>query len=308
MDLQNIGQGAALFERTEILVGASGTKLLRSKRVFVAGVGGVGGHLVEALVRAGIGAITICDHDVVSSSNKNRQLIALDCFVGKSKVMMLADRVMQINSNCDLIAMDAFLLPEDMNDILTRHKYDYVVDCIDSVECKIALLITAVKLKIPVFSSCGAGGKMNPMMVRCGDLFDTSNDALARLCRSALRKEGIDRGAVRVVYSDELGKPPLPPSKQESGGRDRAINGTISYLPPMFGLVLSAMVIQFALSGDKKHLEMPKPSTSGAWKQKQDARGKQSAQKKSATSTKPPPKRPRDDQVDTVETPADAEA
>ncbi|EPY35021.1 ubiquitin-activating enzyme [Angomonas deanei] len=249
---------AALYERTQILLGNEGIRALQRTNVFLAGVGGVGGHCAEALVRAGVGRITIMDHDVVSSTNKNRQLIALDSTTGKSKVEELAKRLRDINSNCCIIAQDGLIMPGEVKELLQRQKYDFVVDCIDSVECKIALLLGAAELNIRVFSSCGAGGKMDPSLVQLGDLYDTENDGLARACRQALRQHNIKRGVVTVVHSKEKGLPPLAPQRQDAGGRDRSINGTISYMPPLFGLFLSSAVLRCAVDTDKWDKEKAK--------------------------------------------------
>jgi tRNA A37 threonylcarbamoyladenosine dehydratase len=240
-------RNGALYERTAILVKDHGIVRLQAANVLLVGVGGVGGHCAEALVRAGIGSITLCDHDVVSATNKNRQLIALDSTIGKSKVEQLAKRLSDINAQCVVTALDAFVMPEDIVALLQREAYTHVVDCIDSVECKIALLEASVKLGIPTFSSGGAGGRLDPTQVREGDLFETENDALARACRSELRRRGVTWGYIRMVYSVEKALPPLEPVKQESGGRDRGINGTVSYMPPLFGLHLAAMVIRHAI-------------------------------------------------------------
>ncbi|KAH8606214.1 putative ThiF family [Trypanosoma vivax] len=159
---------AAIYERTQIIVGDVGVRRLQRVNVFLAGVGGVGGHCAEALVRGGVGRITICDHDVVSSTNKNRQLVALDSTVGESKVSVLARRLQDINAHCQVTALDALLLPEDMEDILTRQRYDYVVDCIDSVECKVALLSTSVRLGLRTYAACGAGGRVDPSHISVG--------------------------------------------------------------------------------------------------------------------------------------------
>ncbi|KAH9597128.1 THIF-type NAD/FAD binding fold [Trypanosoma melophagium] len=238
---------AALYERTHILVGDDGLRRLRAANIFLAGVGGVGGHCAESLVRGGVGRLTICDHDVVSNTNKNRQLVALDSTVGESKVAVLARRLHDINAHCRITALEALLLPEDVEDILTRQPYDYVVDCIDSVECKVALLAGAVRLGIRTYTSCGAGSRLDPARVNIGDLFATTNDALARCCRNELRKRGVRPGSIVAVHSTETARKPLKPQRQESGGRDRAINGTISYMPPLFGLWLAAAVIRHVL-------------------------------------------------------------
>jgi tRNA threonylcarbamoyladenosine dehydratase len=239
---------SALYERTQILIGDDGIRALQGTNVFLVGTGGVGGHCAETLVRAGIGAITIVDHDVVSSSNKNRQLIALDSTIGKSKVEELARRLRDINRHCSIVALDAFLTADDAEDLLSRQRYDFVVDCIDSVECKVALLAAAVRLKLRVYSSCGAGGRLDPSQVKVGDFFDTENDRLARACRAALRKHNIGPGCITVVHSTEKGMRPLEPQRQEAGGRDRAMNGTISYMPPLFGLLLASAVLRCAVN------------------------------------------------------------
>jgi tRNA A37 threonylcarbamoyladenosine dehydratase len=237
----------AIYERTAILVHEEGLLRLQHSNVFLAGVGGVGGHCAEALVRAGIGAITICDHDVVSATNKNRQLVALDSTVGKSKVEQLAARLNDINAQCVITSIDGFILPEDIVSLLQAQPYTHVADCIDSVECKVALLEASVKLGIPTFASGGAGGKMDPTLVREADLFDTENDPLSRACRRELSKRGVPWGYVNFVFSLEKGAPPLEPVKQDSGGRDRAVNGTISYMPPLFGLHLASMIVRHAI-------------------------------------------------------------
>lgn len=239
---------SALYERTEILVKTEGLQRLRNGRILVVGVGGVGGHCAEALVRAGVGHLTICDGDVVSSTNKNRQLIALDSTVGKSKVSELCARLHDINASCVIAAVDGFLLPEDIPEFFERYRFDVVVDCIDSVECKVSLLEHAVKAGVKVFSSGGAGGRLRPEDIKVGDLFETVNDGLSRACRQQLRRRGVEPGTITTVYSQELPAPPTAPQRQEQGGRDRVLNGTISYLPPMFGLTLASLAIRWLLS------------------------------------------------------------
>ncbi|EPY31158.1 ubiquitin-activating enzyme [Strigomonas culicis] len=241
----------ALYERTQILIGDAGIKRLQQCNIFLAGVGGVGGHCAEALVRAGVGRITLVDNDVVAATNKNRQLIALDSNIGQSKVEALARRLHDVNAACHIVAMERLITAEDAADLLRRQRYDCVVDCIDTVECKTALLCAAIEQQIRVFSSCGAGGRLDPLQVTIGDLFDTENDGLARACRQALRQRGVGPGTVTVVHSREKGLPPLEPQRQEAGGRDRALNGTISYMPPLFGLLLSSAVIRCALDPKK---------------------------------------------------------
>ncbi|KAK7195747.1 ubiquitin-activating enzyme [Novymonas esmeraldas] len=273
---------AALYERTQILIGDDGIRALQRTNVFLAGTGGVGGHCAEALVRAGVGAITIVDHDVVLSSNKNRQLIALDSTIGKSKVEELARRLRDINRHCIVVAMDAFISADDAEELLSRQRYDFVVDCIDSVECKVALLAAAVRLSLRVYSSCGAGGRLDPSLVAIGDLFSTENDGLARACRAALRKRGVGPGAITVVHSAEKGVKPLEPQRQEAGGRDRAMNGTISYMPPLFGLLLASAVLRCAVDPAAHDAEVQRRQKR-ALKEQQRAAKKQRKEPPSST-------------------------
>lgn len=237
---------SALYERTQLLIGDDGINALRGTNVFLAGVGGVGGHCAEALVRSGVGRITIVDQDVVSATNKNRQLVALDSTLGQSKVQVLARRLQDINAQCVVVAIDGFIDADEMEDLLTRQRYDCVVDCIDTIECKVGLLATAVRLGLRVFASCGAGGRLDATAVRIGDLSDATNDRLASKCRYQLRRMGVDAGGIVVVHSGEKGRPPITLQRQEVGGV-KSINGTMSYMPPLFGLVLASAVIQCAI-------------------------------------------------------------
>ncbi|AYU79128.1 ubiquitin-activating enzyme [Leishmania donovani] len=271
---------SALYERTQILIGDDGIRSLQNTNIFLAGTGGVGGHCAEALVRAGVGSITIVDYDVVTSSNKNRQLIALDSTIGKSKVEELARRLRDINRHCNIVVLDAFITAEDVEEVLSRQRYDFVVDCIDSVTCKVALLAAAVKLKIRAYSSCGAGGRLDPSLVSIGDLFSTENDGLARACRAALRKHGVGPGDITVVHSSEKGIPPLEPQRQEAGGRDRSMNGTISYMPPLFGLMLASAVLRCAVDPAAHDAEVER-------RQKRERKEQKRALKKRRKETPP---------------------
>uniref|UniRef100_A0A6U4PDD1 THIF-type NAD/FAD binding fold domain-containing protein n=1 Tax=Neobodo designis TaxID=312471 RepID=A0A6U4PDD1_NEODS len=263
-------RNGAIYERTAILLGDAGIVALQRANVLLVGVGGVGGHCAEALVRAGVGAITLCDHDVVSATNKNRQLIALDSTVGQAKVERLAARLADVNAQCHITAIDFFVTPEDMPSLLRRDAFTHVVDCIDSVECKTALLEAAVKFGFPTFMSGGAGGRLDPTLVKEGDLYETEGDALARMCRAELRKRGVGYGYIRAVYSVEKPLPPLAPVKQESGGRDRGINGTISYMPSLFGLHLAGMVVRHAVDPAAAEAKMAKSRKKRAAQERSD--------------------------------------
>jgi tRNA A37 threonylcarbamoyladenosine dehydratase len=227
------------FERAEILIGAEAVERLAASHVFLAGLGGVGSWCAEALARAGIGRLTLVDHDQVAVSNINRQLPALLSTVGEDKAEVMARRIRDINPACRLNVETRFIDPENVASMLPTD-VDYVVDCIDSLNCKVALIATAYQRGARVASSMGAGNKLDVTRARIADISKTSVCPLAREVRQRLRRLGIDRG-VLTVFSDEPGRPPRPP-EPTSHGRARAVNGTISYLPPLFGLMLAGAV------------------------------------------------------------------
>lgn len=233
------------FERTRILIGEEGVARLASKHVFLAGLGGVGSYCAEALARGGIGRLTLLDHDVVATSNINRQLPALDSTVGKSKAELMEERIRQINPDCIVSIRREFLNVENVNDIVPGDA-DYVIDAIDSLNCKVALVAESVKRGLKVASSMGAGNKLDPSRIRLADISETRICPLASQMRKRLRKRGIDKG-VLTVYTDEPPKPPLPPEPVSGHGRPRAVNGTISYMPPLFGFMLAGAVIKSLL-------------------------------------------------------------
>lgn len=229
------------FERAEILIGRDGLEKLASRHVFLAGLGGVGSWCAEALARAGVGRLTLADMDAVAASNINRQLPALLSTVGRPKAEVMAERIRDINPDCRLTLITDFLTPDNIPALLPDDA-DYVVDCIDSLNCKVALIVEAHGRGLRVASSMGAGNKLDPTRVKVSDIAETEVDTLARVARKRLRKRGVERG-VLVVWSDEPGRPPLPP-EPVSQGRARAVNGTISYLPPLFGFMLAGAVVQ----------------------------------------------------------------
>ncbi len=229
------------FERSEILIGAEGIARLSAKHVFLAGLGGVGSWCAEALARAGIGRLTLVDHDAVAVSNINRQLPALLSTVGRMKADVMAERIRDINPACRLGIGTEFITPDNVDALLPADA-DYAIDCIDSLNCKVALIVAAHRRGIPVASSMGAGNKLDVGRVKLADISKTEMDPLARLVRKRLRRQGIAKG-VLTVYSDEAGLPPRPP-EPVSQGRARAVNGTIAYLPPLFGLMLAGAVVR----------------------------------------------------------------
>ncbi len=237
--------------RTEILIGADGLARLRAARVLVAGLGGVGGHAAEALGRAGVGHLTLLDHDVVSPSNLNRQLVALHSTLGRPKVAVMAERLRDIDQSLELTLIEEFLRPEAAEALVGAAPYHFVADCIDSIACKAALVAACHRHSVPVISALGAGNCLDVRRVRIALLNQTQMCPLARELRRKLRELGAPLN-YPVVYSDEPRRPPLPhqPLGDATPGRPRAVNGTISYLPALFGVMLAGVMIERLLEVD----------------------------------------------------------
>ena len=232
---------APQFTRTHILLGDKGLQRLADKHVFVAGLGGVGSYCVESLARAGIGRLTLIDHDVVAISNINRQLLALHSTIGQSKAELMRARVADINPACKITILKTFLTIDNVNDLVPPDS-DYVIDCIDSLSCKVALVAESLKHGFNVASSMGAGNRLDPSGLKIADIIKTEVCPLARLIRMRLRRENIYKPML-TVYSDEASSAPLPPQPVEGPGRARAVNGTISYMTALFGMMLAGAVI-----------------------------------------------------------------
>lgn len=229
-----------IWERTRVIVGDHGVELLQHSRVLLTGLGGVGSFAAEALARSGIGHLTLADCDLVAPSNINRQLVALQSTIGRKKIEVMAQRIADINPDCRLTLLDRFLDGDEMTDLLAPG-FNYVIDAIDSLNSKLALVESAVRQGIPVASSMGAGGRTDPSRLRVGDLMDSDVCPLAREVRRRLRRRGLGRG-VLAVWSDEKPCAPLPP-EPTGRGRPRAVNGTVSYMPALFGMTLAGAVI-----------------------------------------------------------------
>ena len=225
------------FSRLEILIGEDKLNMLKGKHVAVFGIGGVGGSVVEALVRAGISNISIIDNDTVSLTNLNRQLIATYDSIGKDKVDVMKDRVLSINKDCNVITHKCFFLPENSSSF-DFSKYDYVVDAVDTVSAKIEIIRKAKEANINVISSMGTGNKLNPTMLEVSDISKTSVCPLAKVMRYELRKRNIKN--VKVVYSKEE---PLTPVVQLKEG-SRNIPGSTSFVPPVAGYIIASEVIK----------------------------------------------------------------
>ncbi len=230
------------FTRTHILLGDAGINKLSNKHIFVAGLGGVGSYCAEALARAGIGRLTLLDHDVVVSSNINRQLPALLSTVGQSKAELMAARIADINPDCKVTLLRTFLTTENVNELVPDN-CDYVIDCIDSLTCKEALVAESFKRGLKVASSMGAGNRLDPTRIKVADISKTEMCPLAKQMRHRLHRHHDIRKGVLTVFSDEHPSAPLPPEPTDRG-RPRAVNGTISYMPPLFGLMLAGAVIK----------------------------------------------------------------
>ena len=224
--------------RTALLLGENAVSRLGKCRVAVFGVGGVGGHCVEALARSGIGALDLIDSDTVCLSNLNRQIIALHSTVGRLKVDAAAERIRDINPDCRVTVYPVFYLPETRDQFDFR-AYDYVVDCIDTVKGKLALAEQAQEAGTPIISAMGAGNKLDPTRFEVADIYETSVCPLARVMRTQCRKRGIRR--LKVVYSRE--QPLTPQDSSEKKGAHPA-PGSVAFVPSVAGLILAGEVIR----------------------------------------------------------------
>ncbi|MBF0448689.1 MAG: tRNA threonylcarbamoyladenosine dehydratase [Magnetococcales bacterium] len=234
------------LERTHILVGDRGLEKLRNSHIFLAGLGGVGSYSAEALCRAGVGQLTLVDNDKVAPTNINRQLPATHDTIGQKKVAVMGKRLAAINPDCQLNLYDHFLTQDSIPDLLDSTRPDWIIDAIDSLNCKVNLLLEGESRSISVASSMGAGSKIDPSAIQIGDLMDSSICPLARAVRRRLNRRGGGRG-ILAVWSTEPPLPHLPP-EPTSQGRPRAVNGTISYMPALFGLTLAGEVLRRILT------------------------------------------------------------
>jgi tRNA A37 threonylcarbamoyladenosine dehydratase len=226
------------FIRTEMLLGAEAMEKLYHARVAVFGIGGVGGYVVEALARAGIGALDLIDNDTVAESNINRQIIATHKTIGRYKVDVAKERVAEINPECEVRVYKSFYLPENSDDF-DFSQYDYVADAIDTVAGKIALAVAAEAAGVPIISAMGAGNKLNSTMFEIADIYKTSVCPLAKVMRKELKKRGV-RG-LKVVYSKEE---PLTPGETDEKTGKRQTAGSVSFVPSVVGLIMAGEIIK----------------------------------------------------------------
>ena len=227
------------FSRTELIFGKEGMKKLASSHVAVFGIGGVGGYTVEALVRSGIGAIDIIDNDKVSLTNINRQIYATHSTIGRYKVDVATERITEINPNCKVAAYRTFFLPETSGEF-DFSQYDYVVDAIDTVTGKIAIVEKANASGVPVISAMGAGNKLDPTAFEVADIKKTSVCPLARVMRRELAKRGIEH--LKVVYSKE--EPITPHGEIDESSERRAIPASTAFVPSVVGLIIAGEVVK----------------------------------------------------------------
>ncbi len=227
------------FSRTALLLGDEALARLKKARIAVFGVGGVGGYAVEALARSGVGALDLIDNDTVAQSNINRQIIALNSTVGQYKADAAAKRVLDINPECDVRAVKVFYMPETADEFdFTR--YDYIIDAIDTVTGKLALARQAQDAGTPIISCMGAGNKLDPTAFEVADIYDTSICPLARIMRKECRARGIKR--LKVVYSKEMPARQVKKIEEQTVRRDTP--GSVSFVPPVAGLIIAGEVIK----------------------------------------------------------------
>jgi len=229
------------LKRTELLLGAESIGKLSKANVLVVGLGGVGAYAAETICRAGVGKMTIVDGDTVNESNINRQLVALSSTVGKKKTDVLGDRLLDINPDLQLTRINEFIIDERMVEILDQG-YDYVVDAIDTLSPKIFLIYHSMQKSIPIVSSMGAGGKLDPAMIEITDISKSYNCKLARTLRKRLHKLGIRKGFKAVFSPEEVPKGSVELTDNEQNKKSNV--GTISYMPPAFGCACASVVIR----------------------------------------------------------------
>ena len=229
------------FSRTELLVGREAMDKLHHAKVAVFGIGGVGGHVTEALARSGVGALELIDNDTVSLTNINRQIVALHSTIGKPKVEVMAARIADINPDAEVTCRQCFFLPENAHEF-DFSQYDYVVDAVDTVAAKIAIIMAAKAAGVPVISSMGAGNKMDPAAFQVADIYKTSVDPLARVIRQAMKKRGVKN--LKVVYSTELPLEAIGSTEETAAPGRRALPGSTAFTPSVAGLIIASEVIK----------------------------------------------------------------
>lgn len=229
------------FARTSLLLGQEAMKRLENAKVAVFGIGGVGGYVVEALARSGIGSLVLVDHDRVSLTNLNRQIIATHKTIGQYKVDVMKERILEINPEVKVEVHRCFFLPENAQEF-DFTSYSYVVDAVDTVTAKIAIIMKALESQTPIISSMGAGNKLDPTKFQVADLYQTTVCPLAKVMRRELRKHGVKQ--LRVVYSTEEPTTLHNKSEQQSQQERKVLPGSVAFVPSVAGLILAGEVIK----------------------------------------------------------------
>ena len=242
------------FSRSELLMGKAGVTQLKQKKIAVFGIGGVGGFAVEALARSGVGAFCLIDHDTISLTNLNRQIIATMQTVGKYKTDVMKERILEINPKADVRIHKTFFLPENADEF-PFEEYDYVVDAVDTVTAKLELVMKAKEKNIPIISSMGAGNKLDASAFKVADIYKTKVCPLAKVMRRELKKRGIKK--LKVVYSEEQPIRPIedmsiscrtncicPPGAKHKCTERRNIPGSTAFVPSVAGLIIAGEVIK----------------------------------------------------------------
>ena len=247
------------FSRTQLLLGKEGMDALAGAKVAIFGIGGVGGYVVEALARSGVGSFVIVDDDKVCLTNINRQIIATRKTIGKYKVEVMRDRILEINPDAKVEMRQCFYLPENANEF-DFSEYSYVVDAVDTVTAKIEIIMRAQAAGVPVISCMGAGNKLDPTQFHVADIYKTTMCPLAKVMRHELKKRGVKK--LKVVYSTEKPVRPLedmsvscrsncvcPPGTAHKCTERRDIPGSVAFVPPVAGLILAGEVIKDLTAG-----------------------------------------------------------
>lgn len=242
------------FSRTELLLGKEGMERLKNARVAVFGVGGVGGYVCEALVRSGVGSFDLIDDDKVCLTNLNRQIIATRSTVGKYKVDVMKERMLDINPDVQVESYKCFFLPENADDFPFA-EYDYVVDAVDTVTAKIELVMKCQSMGVPIISSMGAGNKLDASAFQVADIYKTKMCPLAKVMRRELKKRGVKK--LKVVYSEEKPTRPIedmaisfrttcicPPGAAHKCTERRDIPGSVAFVPSVAGLIVAGEVVK----------------------------------------------------------------
>lgn len=231
------------FSRTELLIGKNGIDKLKNAKIAVFGIGGVGSYVVESLARAGVGNFIIVDNDDVSITNINRQIIATHKTIGKAKVDVMKERILDINPEASVVVYKEFFLPGSNSDIITD-ELSYVADCVDTVTAKIEIIVQSKQKGVPVISSMGTGNKLNPTMFEIADISKTSVCPLAKVMRKELKNRNIKN--VKVLYSKEEPINVLPENEydfKEESKNNKKVPGSISYVPSVAGLIIAGEII-----------------------------------------------------------------